>query len=121
MNQAMIGRTIQGFRVQKRMSQADLAILIDISPHHMSSIETGKKGLSLAALIKIADALEVTTDSLLIGYQRNNLSSYVNDITALLENCSAYERSVLLKVLFATRSAIEESASLLVEENQRDW
>ncbi len=116
MNLAIVGRRIQECRVRKRMSQLELAEAAELSAFHVGAIENGKKGLSLDALVKIADVLDVPTDRLLTGYKQNNLAPYINDISALLAECSPYERNVLLKVMFATRSALCES-KLLFPDN----
>ena len=109
MNLALVGKRIQEFRTGKHMSQADLAELTDLSTYHVGSIETGKRGLSIEALVKIADALEVTTDSILLGFSRSNPSPYIESITALLSESSPFERNVMLKLLYSTKVALQDS------------
>ena len=59
-----IGRRIKELRVQKSMSQAELAEQIDMSVPYISLIENAAKKPSLSALILIADTLGVTVDFL---------------------------------------------------------
>lgn len=47
------------------MSQEQLAECVGISVTHMSHIETGNTKLSLPVLVSIADALNVSTDTLI--------------------------------------------------------
>lgn len=119
MNLTIIGRRIRENRVRMRLSQAELAEMIDLSAYHIGSIENGKKGPSLDALIKIADALDISTDSLLIGYRKSNPSPYADNIMSLLNKSSHYERNILLKVIFSIHSALEESRWLM-EDNEND-
>jgi transcriptional regulator with XRE-family HTH domain len=65
MDYKSIGYRIKIAREQKHLTQEQLSEIIDISPMHMSVIERGVKGISLATLVKIANALEVSTDELL--------------------------------------------------------
>ena len=65
MDYKSIGYRIKIAREQKHLTQEQLSEIIDISPMHMSVIERGVKGNSLATLVKIANALEVSTDELL--------------------------------------------------------
>lgn len=59
-----IGRNIRYYRQRANLKQNQLSDIIDVSPQHISHIESGVK-LSLPVLVKIANALSVDTDSLL--------------------------------------------------------
>ena len=65
MNYAEIGQRIKKYRKQKNLSQEQLAEKVNISPTHMSHIETGATKLSLQVLVDLAQALDTSTDSLL--------------------------------------------------------
>lgn len=62
-----IGNQIKIIRKQKKLTQAQLAEAVGISPQFVSKIETGQNIMSLETFIKIADFLEVSTDELLRG------------------------------------------------------
>lgn len=49
----IIGKQIRNCRKQKKMSQATLAELINISPSFMSCIENGNRIMSLETLVSI--------------------------------------------------------------------
>lgn len=59
-----IGSNIRYYRQKAGLRQNQLSDVIDVSPQHISHIESGTK-LSLPVLVKIANALSVDTDSLL--------------------------------------------------------
>ena len=62
---AILSRNIKRFRNFRKLSQADLAEKIDISIPFLSDIENGKKWVSPATLVKMADALNIEAYELL--------------------------------------------------------
>jgi len=54
-----IGNRIAELRKLKKLSQEDLAFKADIDRTYMSSIERGKRSISLAVAIKLSSALEI--------------------------------------------------------------
>lgn len=54
-----IGNRIAVLRKLKKISQEDLAFKADIDRTYMSSIERGKRSISLAVAIKLSSALEI--------------------------------------------------------------
>ena len=63
-----VGARVKEARMRKHLSQAQLADLLGLTPPYISNIETGKQNMSITALAKISDVLEVSADWLL----RNN-------------------------------------------------
>ena len=51
---------IKKFRKAKKLSQNQLAEMIDISREHLACVETGKEFISLRKLFLIADVLGVS-------------------------------------------------------------
>ncbi|MBS5802927.1 MAG: helix-turn-helix transcriptional regulator [Brachyspira sp.] len=58
-----LGRNIKEYRKAKKLSQNQLAELIDMSREHLACIETGKEFISLRKLFLIADVLEIPMKS----------------------------------------------------------
>jgi transcriptional regulator with XRE-family HTH domain len=54
-----IGNRISQLRKEKKLSQEGLAFKADIDRTYMSSIERGKRSISLAVAIKLCTALEI--------------------------------------------------------------
>ena len=54
-----------GKRIKADLTQERLAEMVEISPTHMSNIETGTTRVSLTAIVSLANALSVTVDDLL--------------------------------------------------------
>lgn len=97
LNYVAIGHRIRAVRQKQGLSQEALCNLIDISPSHMSHIESGKTKPSLIAVIAIANALKTTTDSLLYDNVQVSVSAYDKDFKDLLEDCTEEERRILLE------------------------
>jgi len=60
-----IGATIKTLRNNRRLSQAEIAELTGIDRTYLSQIENGKQNITLTALARIAEALEVSTRELI--------------------------------------------------------
>jgi len=56
---AILSQNIRRFRSYRRLSQADFAEKMDISIPFLSDIENGKKWVSPATLVKMAEALSI--------------------------------------------------------------
>ncbi|TCU77241.1 helix-turn-helix protein [Tissierella praeacuta] len=65
MDLSNIGKRIQNRREELGMKQEELAERVSLSPNYMSAIERGVKIPRLETFIRIANALEVSTDILL--------------------------------------------------------
>ena len=71
-----IGKRITELRKIKKLSQEDLAFKADIDRTYMSSIERGKRSISLAVAIKLSSALEI---DLLKLIEKEN-GTYINGL-----------------------------------------
>ena len=58
------GLNVVYYRKKKRLSQTQLAELVDIHRTYISAIELGKVGVSFDVLFRLSDALEVSTKQL---------------------------------------------------------
>ena len=68
-----IGARIRELRIAQRMSQAELAEKSNISLPHISEIELGKSDMKLQNFIRIIEALQVSSDSIIKAYIRQRL------------------------------------------------
>ncbi len=60
-----IGENLKKLRIQKKLSQADVANYLNISRQAYCRYENNQRELSLDALCKLADFYEETTDTIL--------------------------------------------------------
>lgn len=55
----LLGNNIKHYREAKKLSQASLAELLDLSTEYICRVERGQKYMSLRKLFELADILEV--------------------------------------------------------------
>ena len=58
------GLNIVYYRKRKRLTQLQLAELVDVDRSHISALELGKVGVSLDVIFRICEALEITPKEL---------------------------------------------------------
>jgi len=78
MDLCAIGARIKAAREKAGMTQEDLAAAVEMSPTPISVIERGVKPPKLATLVKIANALKVSSDMLLqdvVTYATDGIAS----------------------------------------------
>ena len=98
------------FSKRKGVSQQALAEMANCSPTHISYCETGRRHMSVETLVRIANALHVTADELLIDSLENTVKVSNHEFSAILIDCSEYEKNVLLDVLVATKTSLRVRA-----------
>ena len=102
-----LGKRIREARLSKKMTQEQLAEQADIGLYYLGEVERGVKTPSLKVFVAIADALNVSADSLL----RDSVSTgnvYVNnEITRRLDTLSPKQRASAVEILDAYIKAIQ--------------
>ena len=106
MNQKAIGRRIKTAREQKRLTQEQLAELVDLSPMHVSVIERGVKLPKLETLINIANVLDVSADVLLQDVVNNQTKLFASEASELIKQLPREDQR---RVLAALRSFVEST------------
>lgn len=112
-----IGKRIKIARIRADMTQEKLSELIDLSPSHMSNIETGTAKVSLVTLVNIANALSVSLDDLLCDNVLRAKPQFENDIKILLDSCDDYEIRIVTDIIEALIHTLHRDAQL--KENTR--
>lgn len=56
---AHVGLLLREWRAARRLSQLDLALAADVSPRHLSCVETGKSQPSREMVLRLADSLDM--------------------------------------------------------------
>ncbi len=94
-----IGTRIREIRVKRRMSQADLAYTAHISLPHISDIELGKTKMSLATFLRVAEALQASTDGLLRPDVPEVKNIYQKELQDLLADCTPSEIDAIINIV----------------------
>ncbi len=103
-----IGRRIRKARLNCGMTQEKLAEIVDVSPTHVSHIETGVTKLSLPVIKAIADTLDVRVDSLLYDHPRGGATIAVEEIAAVLDTCNAEQAQIIADIVRTTKQALDK-------------
>lgn len=62
-----IGSRIRQARLQQKITQEQLAELVDVTVQYISDLERGVTGTSVATIVKLCQVLNVSSDFLLMG------------------------------------------------------
>lgn len=115
LNTYAFGRNVRHYRKKRGLSQNTLSELIDKSPTYLSYLESGLRSTSLDTLVDLANALNVTTDTLLKESLENTTLIMSNEYAAVLGDCTDYEQKILLEVLTAVKASIRSNKSLFYQ------
>lgn len=105
MNLKAIGTRIKEARETKGLTQEQLAEMVGLSSTHISVIERGVKAPKLETFIEIANALDVTSDSLLLDVLNNSLQITATELSEQIKRLPPKEQRKILK---AVRVLVEE-------------
>ena len=104
----VIGLRIKRYRMDRGLSQDELAEAIAVTSGYLSKLETGKKYPSLDILISIANTLEVTADDLLSDNLIRSSSNAGSEVHRLLLDCNDNEMKMLIRVLQFAKELLTE-------------
>ena len=104
MNQKAVGRRIKTARERKKLTQEQLAEMVNLSPMHVSVIERGVKLPKLETLINIANILDVSADELLQDVVNNQTRLCATEASDLIIQLPREDQR---RVLAALRSFVE--------------
>ena len=96
-----IGSRIKVARERKHLTQEDLAAIVDLSPTHISVIERGVKPPKLATLVAIANALDVSADTLLQDVVERSEEGVFNELAADIMKLPVKERNKIINAIRA--------------------
>lgn len=74
-----LGRRLQLTRESRGYTQEALAEMLDVGVQHISNIERGVTGISLTALVRVCDVLDVSADFLLLGVYAAHHAASIDD------------------------------------------
>lgn len=101
MDLSAIGSRIKVARERKHLTQEDLAAIVDLSPTHISVIERGVKPPKLVTLVAIANALDVSADTLLQDVVDRSVEGVSNELATEIMKLPAKERGRIINAIRA--------------------
>ena len=109
MDYSDVGKRIRNKRKKLSISQEQLAELVDISTTHMSHIETGNTKLSLPTLVKIANALKVSTDELLCDNLMASKRIFAGEIAEIIEKCDETQIRIITDLIKSAKQSLDKN------------
>ncbi|MCC0658609.1 MULTISPECIES: helix-turn-helix domain-containing protein [unclassified Clostridioides] len=104
----VIGQRIKIARIKKKLTQEVLSEKINVSPQHVSNIETGNSSVSLATLVAIANTLEVSVDELLCDTILSSKAIFENELEEVLKDCNDYEIRFITDIVKASKKSMRD-------------
>ena len=99
-----VGQRIKAAREAKNLTQEELAALVNLSTTHVSVIERGLKVTKLDTFVAIANALDVSADSLLIDVVAHSVTGVTNELSEKIEKLPKDEQ---IRILNAVRALVD--------------
>lgn len=102
MDYISIGKRIAKARKKNKLTQEQLAEILESSPSYISNIERAVKKPSLRMLIKIAIALETSLDYLVLNNYENNkvrVKAESNFIMNKVEELTPYSKKLFFEII----------------------
>ena len=103
-----LGSRIRQARLERNMSQMDLAEACGISVPYVSDIERGKKCFSVDILLRLAQALQVSTDWLLRLDIPQTQYAYSSEAADMMADCSQEEAVMLLEFMRSLKETMRK-------------
>ena len=103
-----IGSRIKETRINNGMSQADLATKANISLPHVSDIELGKSNMMLSTFVRIAEALQVSTDLLIRPDVPGIKHLYESELSDIFSGCTPAQMDSILKIVKELRQTMTQ-------------
>jgi transcriptional regulator with XRE-family HTH domain len=100
-----IGKRIKHKRSEMKLTQENLSETVGIGVQHLSKIENGKATFSLSCLVALANALQTTTDNLLMDNLPAAKSNLLGEVGKFFEDCTHDEIFIIMR----TATALKES------------
>ncbi|MDO4977880.1 MAG: helix-turn-helix transcriptional regulator [Eubacteriales bacterium] len=102
-----IGARVREARLNQNMSQNTLAELPHLHPTYISQIESGKSNFSIEVLIRLTEALQISSDWLL----RSDIPSVYriknSELEKLLSDCSQSQADAIINTIKQMKLAFQ--------------
>ena len=105
---SQLGKRIKRYRLKAHLTQERLAEKIDVATSTIAHAESGTSKPSLALLLNVANALNVTLDQLICD-SLTVIDTYIEkDIADLIADCTTSEKQILRDIIAVTKESIRK-------------
>ncbi len=101
MDRYAVGSRIKAAREAKKLTQEELAEMVELTPTHISVIERGAKTPRLSTFVDIANALDVSADFLLQDVVDRSTGAVYAQLTQDIMQLPAKQRTRILNAIRA--------------------
>lgn len=101
-----IGARIRAIRIEKKITQEQLAEAVGVGTSHISHIETGSGTASLETLVQIINALNCSADELLCLEVKSAKPFLNNWLSEIVADCDPTETKLILDTVTALKSSL---------------
>ena len=101
-----VGKGIRGCRLDKNMTQDELAEVADLSSNYICQIENGNKQAGMAALERIAIALDVSVLHLIKKSDESNMDFRVEILVEEMSDCTDEELKIISGVVRTLKKSL---------------
>jgi transcriptional regulator with XRE-family HTH domain len=101
-----IGMRIKSKRTAMKLTQEKLSEAAGIGIQHLSKIENGKVSLSLSCLVALANALQTTTDHLLMDGLIAATPNLMKEVEIFFDDCTHDEIYIIMRTAATLRESI---------------
>ena len=98
LNYSIIGVRLKQARINKKITQEDLAEKLDVSVTYISRIERGSTTINLRRLAEICNLLDVSMGEILDDVSPKSPSYLNNAFNDLLKNCPPEKMDLIYKI-----------------------
>lgn len=95
---SIIGERLKKARMDKGLTQEDLAEKLDVSVAFLSRIERGSSHVNLKRLNELCDLLNVTEGYILNGASSTSNKYLTSEFSEILKKCSPEKQKMIYKI-----------------------
>lgn len=101
-----IGARLKQARLEKNLTQAQLAEAADISVSFLSNLETGRQAMNIKTMATLLDILNISADWLLGNSTDSANHAAALEIEKELSSCTPKERDTILRLVQLMKKSI---------------
>ena len=105
----LVGKRIKEIRIEKGISQVKMADALGCDPCYVSKMERGAKRISISRIVAVAEALNVSVDTLLGRDGQTKEKEAFGDI---FKESTPYERRLILGTIRGLIRALREEMAM---------
>ena len=106
MDYELLGKRIRAARLASGLSQEQLAEKVGLTSQHISHTEVATTKISLPALVKISNTLNVNIDKLLSDSIYDSKACLLDEVQSIFSDASSDEIYVMLQAANAIKQAM---------------